>query len=547
MGRNASFSARIRRRPSIHSRMAWIVTLVALPLSLVAAVPTAAQPASGPPGPPGATRFVVNVRDFAPVASAQQYAGLPIERRSEQLRLIAVYTKDSQALFALAQADPNVISVEESPWYEIDIPPASTLGAGESSPSSDPEQGAPSYTPDDVRFSTQYGPKQIGAPYAWDYTRGDHTEAAVCIVDTGVRRSHEDIGTTRWKNWVDYVYGATIPHDIDGHGTYVTGIAAATINNTVGIAGIGNVGIYAAQVFYVDSDGQVWATQDAIADGITWCANRTMDRVVINLSLGIPRTASIIWALTNSISYAYDTKGRLIVAAAGNGSNGSSCNDCVNYPARFSKVIAVSATNSGRGELLPRSRGPEVELTAPGSNIWSTYDTSDVSYAQLSGSSMAAPHVAGALALKWSLASSFTNVTLRNRAKNTAEPIGDPGFDESFGYGEVDAKCIVHTGPYPPQNVAAEPGSASGEIDLSWLGPQWNCGDYVDGYVISRSTSEGGTYSQVASLGASARSWTDTGRTLLTPYWYRVRATNSTGSGPYVTVCSLPYPSVGSC
>lgn len=176
--------------------------------------------------------------------------------------------------------------------------------------------------------------------------------------------------------------------------------------------------------------------------------------------------------------------------------------------------------------------------------IESTHNGHDADYTSKSGTSMATPHVAGALALKWSWSTGFSHTGLRARAQDGAFPLGAAGRDNTYGYGRVDAKCLMHRGPYPPENLSVAPGDAIGEIDINWLGPSWNCGDFVNGYTISRATSETGTYTQVASLGAAARSWTDTGRTAGLTYWYRVRAINDYGTGVPATGCSKPYPSL---
>lgn len=294
-------------------------------------------------------RYVVGFHNFAPHENASEYGGAAVIRRDEVLRFLAVETASPEGLNSHANQDPNVRYVEpdqqvratridlQEPVPSAQAPDSGSPSSTSEPPEEDPPVSASSFTPNDALYSTQqYGPQQIGAPYAWDFSRGD-TDAAVCIVDTGIRRSHQDIGTARWLGWADVVNGGGSPYDDNGHGTHVAGIAVATINNALGIAGIGNVGIYGAKALDHKGDG----FHSDIASAIRWCAQRPVSRTVINLSLGGPTSSTV---LADALSFAYNTQNRLLAAAAGN----SDCTDCIEYPARSSLVIAVTCNTEAQ-------------------------------------------------------------------------------------------------------------------------------------------------------------------------------------------------------
>jgi subtilisin family serine protease len=130
----------------------------------------------------------------------------------------------------------------------------------------------------------------------------------------------------------------------------------------------------------------------------------------------------------------------LLIAAAGN--DGDEGEDYpggnVDYPARYSSVIAVAATDINDGRPAWSSYGPEVELAAPGVGVKSTW--LDDGYATLDGTSMATPHVTGTAALILAKNPTLTNEDVRNILKTTAEDLGAEGFDIYYGYGLVDAE-----------------------------------------------------------------------------------------------------------
>jgi serine protease len=342
------------------------------------------------------------------LARGDAFLGARVERVDRTLKFVRVATNDSRRFQELALADQRVRYVEP-----------------------DPEIQLINFIPNDPRFGEQYGPQHVRAIETWDTTLGD-PDASVCVIDTGVRYTHEDIAGPRWLGGTDLYNGDADPWDDNGHGTHVAGIAAASINNAKGIAGIGNVGIRAVKVLSAGGVGPL----STVASGVRWCADNAGPRVVINMSLGSESDSA---PLRDAVQYAYGG-GALLAAATG---NGGPCTNCVEYPAKYPEVIAVTCTTSSDTQCSYSSDGPESELAAPGDAIRSLYHTNNTAYAIGSGTSMAAPHVSGVAALVWSHGTILTNTELREDLRSSVRDLGAVGWDQLYGYGLVDARATL--------------------------------------------------------------------------------------------------------
>lgn len=258
---------------------------------------------------------------------------------------------------------------------------------------------------------------------------------AIAIVDTGIDSDHPDlqanIDTTRSKAFVACKgRGSTCkyPWDDDhGHGTHCAGSADA-INNSEGVVGVATSATLLA-IKVLDKNGSGWSSD--VGSGITHAADN--GAAVISLSLGSSSPSQYVH---DACKYAYNQKGALVVAAAG---NSGPCTDCVGYPAAFSEVVAVGATTSNDSLASFSSTGDQVEIAAPGKDILSTVPGG---YATYSGTSMACPHVSGAAAVVFAHGS-LTNLEVRNQLGATATDLGTSGRDSSFGFGLLDAEKAV--------------------------------------------------------------------------------------------------------
>ena len=276
-------------------------------------------------------------------------------------------------------------------------------------------------TPNDPSFSQQYGPQRIQANLAWDIWQPQRT-VYIAIIDTGIDSNHPDLTNKMRRHNNGMVYGwntlnnTTNALDDNGHGTHCAGIAAAEINNGVGIAGVAawnpNVAnsrayVQLMPVKVLSSSGS--GSLDAVARGITWAADNGAH--ILSLSLGAGSGAQ---QLQDAVNYAWN-RGCLVVVAAGNGGSSSP-----QYPAYYTNCIAVAATDSSDRLASFSQYGSWVDIAAPGVGILSTIPNSR--YASYDGTSMACPHVAGAAAVLWSHNPSLTNAQLRAALETNVDP-----------------------------------------------------------------------------------------------------------------------------
>ena len=300
------------------------------------------------------------------------------------------------------------------------------------------------YTPSDSLYdANQYGPQLIGAESAWELTQGDPS-VLIAIIDSGVDYAHPDLAGKVILG-TDFVQDDADPADAHGHGTHVAGIAAASTDNNEGIAGIGyDSGLLAIRVL----DEQNVGSYGDIAAGIVEAAD--LGARVINLSLGGSAFSS---ALEDAVDYAW-SKNALVIAAAGNDGV-----EAASYPAAYANAIAVVATDFGDNRWPSSNYGEFVDISAPGSTIYSTDWTGEGGqpYTYRTGTSMASPHVSGVAALLLACNSALTNTELRQILESTSVDLGDAGRDNKFGVGRVDAAAAVTTAcTAPPTETPTE-------------------------------------------------------------------------------------------
>lgn len=273
---------------------------------------------------------------------------------------------------------------------------------------------------------------KIDAELVWP-TGNNANPIKIGIIDTGIDLTHQDLAANI-KDGINTIwpaYNTSSPKDDNGHGTHVAGIIAA-LNNSIGVVGAAPLAdLYAIKT--LDRRGSGFLSD--IIEGIDWAIANNIQ--IINMSLG---TSSNIQSFHDAVIKA-KSAGIVQVAAAGN-SGGA-----VNFPAAYPEVIAVSATDSNN--IIPSwsSRGPEIDLSAPGVSIFSTYKGNK--YSTLSGTSMASPHIAGtaALILNTLITPAYDlNENLKwdpeevqNKLQNTATDLGAAGFDNLYGFGLVNA------------------------------------------------------------------------------------------------------------
>lgn len=230
------------------------------------------------------------------------------------------------------------------------------------------------------RSGVPWGVARVNAPAAW--SSGQGAGVKVAVIDTGIDCTHPDLKCD-FGSGTNIVDPGSTPMDDNEHGTHVAGtIAGRGAGGPIGVAPKATL----IPVKVLDADGS--GTLSDIVKGINWAADHRVD--VINMSLG-GATGSA--ALERAVKKAL-AAGVTIVAAAG---NSGPAPDTVGYPAGYPGVIAVAASDSNDGLARFSSRGDAVAFIAPGVDILSTVPGGGT--ATLSGTSMAAPHVAGLAAL----------------------------------------------------------------------------------------------------------------------------------------------------
>ncbi|MBM7565667.1 S8 family peptidase [Paenibacillus sacheonensis] len=276
-------------------------------------------------------------------------------------------------------------------------------------------------TPNDALYSRyQWNLPIIEAEKGWNLSKGSD-QVLIGVLDTGVQADHPDLigKLDKGTNLVD----ETSPPDDDvGHGTHVSGIIAASVNNGEGVAGLTWYNKI-VPIKVLDSSGA--GSTYSVAEGIIWATDHGIK--VINMSLGNYAEAQF---LHDAIKYAYD-RDVVLVAASGNDNT-----ERPGYPAAYPEVLAVGSTNADSTRSPFSNYGDYIDVAAPGMSIASTYPGSQ--YAALSGTSMASPHVAALAGLIRSINPDLKNTEVMDIIRESAQDLGSKGKDNYFGYGQID-------------------------------------------------------------------------------------------------------------
>ncbi|MER5310187.1 S8 family serine peptidase [Streptomyces sp. NPDC002773] len=253
---------------------------------------------------------------------------------------------------------------------------------------------------------------QRGLPLNQSYTYPDTAGQGVTayIIDTGVRISHSDFGG-RAFNGFDAVDNDNVAQDGNGHGTHVAGTVAGTAHGVAKKAKIVGVRV-------LDNNGS--GTTAGVVAGIDWVTRNAVKPAVANMSLGGGVDSTLDTAVRNSIA-----SGVTYAVAAGNSNANAS-----NYsPARVSEALTVGSTTSTDARSSFSNYGAVVDIFAPGSSITSAWNTGDTATNSISGTSMAAPHVAGAAALYLGNNPTATPAQVGTALVNAATPnvVTNPG------------------------------------------------------------------------------------------------------------------------
>lgn len=321
------------------------------------------------------------------------------------------------------------------------------------------EQASAATAPNDPLFAFQWNLNAIGAPQAWAQSAG--AGVTIAVLDTGIAQG-PDLGCLTLVapfNALTGVAGSAAVSDGNGHGTHVAGTVVQCTNNGSGVAGVA----YAADLMPVkvcSDDGG--CSLSAIAAGINWAvANGAR---VINMSLGVncggvgdgnwPNCSAEIVNAAIDAAAAADI---VLVAASGNAAQ-----SVVAYPANHPEVIAVGATDATNTRTGYSSYGTAITLIAPGGDtqrdangdglddgiLQETLGKSCASaelfaLCSFQGTSMATPHVAGAVAILRSAVPLATRAEVQNALVSTALDLGEAGFDPFYGHGLIQIPAAL--------------------------------------------------------------------------------------------------------
>jgi thermitase len=391
-------------------------------------------------------------------------------------------------------------------------------------------------TPNDYWWPNEWSLVRVGAPKAWDLSRGS-SSVTIAVLDTGVDPSQPDLQGAFVPGWNTLANTSTTT-DTDGHGTLAAGVALARSNNGIGVASYcWSCSLMPVKV--IDSGGV--GSTSSVANGITWATDHGAR--VISMSLGFSSSSS---TLQSAVQYAHN-HGVVIVAAAGNYGTTSPV-----YPAAYAEVLGVAGSDGNDQLYSWSSYGSWVKLAAPGCNF--TTGTA-AWYGTFCGTSSAAPALAGIAALAVSYAPLASNTQLEQALESKAVKIS------GVQYGRADAYATLlalgggsagggSTGTAPSSTATpAISGTAQAGQTLTTSSGTWTGTTPMSyGYQWSRCDSAGGTCATVP--GATAPTYAlgsaDIGSTVRAVVTasnaYGSATATSTASAAVVAAAPAPAP-----
>ena len=297
--------------------------------------------------------------------------------------------------------------------------------------------------PSDPSFPQQGYLREID----WSQPEPPLRQPIVAVLDTGVSPVPDLVGHIDGARAATFVQGREPLMDVEGHGTHVAGIIAALTDNGIGISGVADAMVLPIAVGAADGD-QTVATTASLIQGLKYAVESGAK--IVNISFA----GSGYSALEQNAIDDATRAGVLIVAASGNTGGGEGGRQ---YPGAYRHVLAVGATGPGGLPLAISTRGPQVAVAAPGSEILSTGTSLEGAgtYVTRTGTSVATPMVSGAAARLLARDPTLRASQLRAMVVETARDVAPSGIDEQTGHGLLDVASAL-TLPAPPPD-AAEP------------------------------------------------------------------------------------------
>ncbi len=351
--------------------------------------------------------------------------------------------------------------------------------------------------PNDTYYGNQWHHPVIQSPQAWDLSTGD--PAFICaFVDTGIDIDHPDLASHRVPGFNSVTLTPEIAggdvNDINGHGTAVSGTGAAIGDNALGVAGVGwNQRIMMVRT---SNSGDGSASASAILAGARWAAENGAKTISASYSGVSSPSVETTGAYIRSLD-------ALLCYAAGNDNTLLGGFDHPN-------VIVVGATTYGDARASFSNYGPDVDMFAPGVNVWTT--TNGGGYGGVSGTSFSAPMANGALSTIWSANPALSADQVELILFRTCDDLGEPGEDDTFGWGRANVfrgvqAAMAAAGPVAP--VAADDATWAINTEPRALDVTANDYDFnLDALSISAfdaATAAGGTVALSSGTGPDGR------------------------------------------
>lgn len=361
----------------------------------------------------------------------------------------------------------------------------------------------------------------LDGTYRYD---SDGAGVTAYVIDTGIRTTHSDFGGRASRSGdADFVGDGRAGDDCNGHGTHVAGTVGGT---TYGVAK--QVSLHAVRVLGCNGSGSL----SGVIAGIDWVTAEHQaggGPSVANMSLSAYDPWGIYGSMNDAVAASVDA-GVVYAVAASNDTEDA----CDYIPASEPKALTVGSTTSTDQRSWFSNYGTCLDLFAPGSGITSAWHTGDGATNTISGTSMASPHVAGvaALVLGDDPSADAATVSAEILSNTTEGVVADAGA----GSPNKLLHSLFTPAPEPtdppdaPTNLVATAVSTS-QIELTWS----NGAVAQDAVEVERS-SDGVSFSLVATLGGTASSYSDTGLSPGETFHYRVRATNTVGTSGYSNV-----------
>ena len=303
-------------------------------------------------------------------------------------------------------------------------------------------------TPNDSQISNQWVISNANETIdsAWDEVDGTN-KVTVAVLDNGIDKDHEDLATNiveatgvtqKYNEATAKYYTNTDPGDVssNGHGTHCAGVIGAVSNNSIGIAGMANnvAQIQSIRVFdFQGSSTTPTAVTTDLLNGLYYVQDTmfTYNTKVVSMSLGHEATGNYLDGEVETAISDLKAAGVTVVSASGNDSK----SDNMQVPAKFSSGIAVGSTGTSGVRSDFSNYGPELDLVAPGENIYSTRKNS--TYGSANGTSCATPYVAAVAALCYSANTSLNATNMYKILTATADR-SQGKFTNEYGYGKVN-------------------------------------------------------------------------------------------------------------